>query len=82
MTSNPEEKRAERLKSPQVDDNRITFGCINVSRKFYTKVVRPTFKNTKGVFYILPDYRDLAEVFPSFWQSEFAVKTAMNAPAS
>jgi hypothetical protein len=81
VTSNPEEKRAERLKSPEVDDNRITFGCINVSRKFYTKVVRPTFKDTKGVFYILPDYRDLAEVFPNFWQSEFAYRAGAT-PAS
>lgn len=77
-TSNPEEKRAERLKSPQADDNRITFGCINVSRTFYTKVVRPTFKDTKGVFYVLPDFRDLAEVFPNFWQSEFAYRGSRN----
>ena len=82
VTTNPAEKRVERLKSPEIDDNRITFGCINVPRKFYSKVVRPTFKETQGVFYIIPDTKDLAEVFPSFWQSEFAVKTAMNAPAS
>ena len=80
VTTNPEEKRVERLKSPAIDDNRITFGCVNVSRKFYSKVVRPTFKGTQGVFYILPDYRDLAEVFPSFWSAEFAIRSA-EAPA-
>jgi hypothetical protein len=76
VTSNPQEKRIERLKSPAVDDNRITFGCINVPRKFYTKVIQPTFQDTQGVFYILPDSRELAEVFPSFWRSEFAVHSA------
>lgn len=66
VTTNPEEKRVERLGSETVDDNRITFGCINVSETFYTEVVQPTFSETKGVFYILPDTRTLAEVFPSF----------------
>lgn len=74
VTNNPEEKRIERLKSPTVSDNRITFGCINVPRKFYSKVVQPTFKDTKGVFYVLPDFQDLAEVFPNFWRSEFAAQ--------
>ena len=74
VTTNAAEKRVERLKSPEVDDNSITFGCINVSRKFYTNIVRPAFKETNGVFYVLPDQKDLAELFPSFWQSEFAAK--------
>ena len=79
VTSHPEEKRVERLKSPEVDDNRITYGCINVSRKFYNKVVRPTLKDTKGVFYVLPDSKDLADVFPNFWRSEFAFRGGRNA---
>lgn len=82
VTTNPAEKRVERLKSPEVDDNRITFGCINVSRKFYTNVVRPAFKETNGVFYILPDQKDLADLFPGFWQAEFAPQSRLAAASS
>ena len=66
VTTNPKEKRLQRLKSKTVDDNRITFGCINVSKSFYREVVKPTFKGTRSVFYILPEEKALAEVFPSF----------------
>jgi hypothetical protein len=62
------ERRAERLASPLPDDNRITHGCINVSREFYDGVVRPTFERG-GLFYILPDAAPLAETFPGFVRS-------------
>jgi hypothetical protein len=65
-TGNPKERRTQRLKSPSPDDNRITYGCINVAAAFYKAVVHPTFAETKGVVYVLPDTRSLAEVFPSF----------------
>src|SRR5262245_9108661 len=52
-TGVPAERRVERLASPSPDDNRITHGCINVSRDFYDGIVRPTFASG-GVFYILP----------------------------
>jgi len=61
----PNEHRAERLKSATPDDNRITHGCINVPTKFYAKVVKPLFKDTSGVVYILPETKSLAEVFPA-----------------
>jgi hypothetical protein len=64
----PAERRAERLASPSPDDNRITHGCINVSREFFEAVVRPTFERG-GLFYILPDAEQLAEVFPEFARS-------------
>lgn len=65
-TAKPQEKRVERLKSPTSSDNRITFGCINVTPKFYSSVVKPTFKGTRGVFYILPEHHALGEIFPQF----------------
>jgi len=61
------EKRAERLASPQPDDNRITHGCINVAPEFYGQVIEPVFARG-GVFYILPETKPLAEVFPEFAQ--------------
>lgn len=67
-TGVPAEKRVERLTSPTPDDNRITHGCINVSPTFYERVITPIFERG-GVFYILPETRPLAEVFPEFVQN-------------
>lgn len=66
VTNKPEEKRLERLKSKTIDDNRITFGCINVPKKFYRDVVTPVFTGTRSIFYILPEQQSMAEVFPSY----------------
>lgn len=57
------ERRAERLRSETPDDNRISYGCINVPAPFYDAVVRRTFKDTAGIVYILPETRAPAELF-------------------
>ncbi|HEX8570213.1 MAG TPA: L,D-transpeptidase [Caulobacteraceae bacterium] len=59
------ERREERLASFTPDDNRITFGCINVDRAFFDTIIRPTFKKT-GVFYVLPEATPLMQAFPGF----------------
>jgi hypothetical protein len=64
ITTNPKEHRVQRLLSPTPDDNRISFGCINVGTSFYAKQLRPLFQKTGGVVYILPETRSLDEVFP------------------
>lgn len=64
ITTNKKERRVARLLSPTPDDNRISFGCINVGTPFYTKQVLPLFGKTGGVVYILPDTRPLDDVFP------------------
>ena len=66
VTSNPKEHRLARLQSPTAKDNRITFGCINVSTAFYREVVVPAFSGGHGVVYILPEAKPLAAVFPAF----------------
>lgn len=66
ITTNPKEKRMQRLRSPSPNDNRITFGCINVFPEFYKKVVKPTFKEDGGIVYILPEIKSLGEVFLAF----------------
>lgn len=66
VTSNPRERRLQRLRTPSAKDNRITFGCINVAGAFYDGVIRKTFKRQRGVVYILPETRPLEEVFPTF----------------
>jgi hypothetical protein len=64
ITTHKKEKRVERLLSPSPEDNRISFGCINVGTSFYSKKVRPLFLKKGGVVYILPDTKPLETVFP------------------
>lgn len=59
------ERRRQRMLSPTADDNRITFGCINVPDAFYSKSVRPLFQKKGGYVYILPDTKPIETVFPS-----------------
>jgi hypothetical protein len=59
----PAERRAERLQSPTPDDNRISYGCINVPAKFYKTIIHPVFKQTFGIVYILPETRAASEFF-------------------
>jgi hypothetical protein len=59
----PAEHRAERLSSPTSQDNRISFGCINVPPAFYTTFVHPAFNQTKGVVYVLPETGPASELF-------------------
>ena len=64
ITSNPEERRLQRLRSPSPGERRISHGCINVPTSFYENVVRTAFARTPGVVYILPDTKPLGQVFP------------------
>lgn len=81
IDTNRAERRPERLFSPTPDDNRITFGCINVAAGFYEDVVVPAF-GAGGVFYVLPEAAPLAEVFPAFaGEREFAAGPAEPAAA-
>jgi hypothetical protein len=59
----PLEHRAERLQSATSDDNRISYGCINVPLKFYKNIVSPTFTHTFGIVYILPEMSPASEFF-------------------
>ena len=66
VTTNKKERRLQRLASHSPKDNRITYGCINVSATFYNKIIRPLFTRTNGLVYILPETRPVEEVFPTF----------------
>ncbi|HYJ52237.1 MAG TPA: hypothetical protein VEW04_03610 [Allosphingosinicella sp.] len=64
ITSNARERRAQRLASSSAEDNRITFGCINVPAAFYRDVLEPLFSEAGGIVYILPETRPFEDVFP------------------
>jgi hypothetical protein len=63
ITSNAQERRAERLATPTSDDKRISYGCINVPAKFFRDVVGAAFKGTNGIVYVLPEIRSASQVF-------------------
>lgn len=64
--TNPSERRLERLATPTIDDNRISYGCINVPVKFYETHVRPTVAKQRAVVYVLPEVKSVREVFGSY----------------
>jgi hypothetical protein len=59
----PWEHRAERLGSATSEDNRISFGCINVPAAFYSGVIHTAFANTHGIVYILPEKSQPSALF-------------------
>lgn len=63
VTNRPKERRLQRLASPTPLDHRISWGCINVPKKFYESVVSPAFTGTQGIVYVLPETRMASEVF-------------------
>jgi len=54
-TTNQSEQRLQRLASPTPDDNRISYGCINVPAAFYDMHVKPVFAGRGRTVYVLPE---------------------------
>lgn len=75
----PRERRLERLASPTTDDNRISYGCINMPVGFFETVLKPAFNASYGVVYVLPEVKPFGEVFPA--AHELAAKQG-TAPAA
>ena len=66
LRTNPAERREQRLDTPTVADNRISFGCINVPVSFYEQVIRPAFLHGRGIVYVLPELKSVREVFGAY----------------
>ena len=64
--TNLKERRLERLATPTVDDNRISFGCINVPAAFYNTRIKPVFAKHRAVVYVLPEVKTAQMVFRSY----------------
>jgi hypothetical protein len=62
------ERRLERLASSTPDDNRISFGCINLPPPFYENVLKPAVQKTGVVVYVLPETRSPAQQFASYYE--------------
>jgi hypothetical protein len=55
--------RLDRLATASTLDNRITHGCINVPAQFFDAFVRPAFRGTDVIVYVLPEIRSSRAVF-------------------
>ena len=63
LTTNAKEQRARRLETLTPDDNRVSYGCINVPKAFFENVVSTTVRGGNSVVYVLPESRPLRSVF-------------------
>ena len=75
-SGNPKENRIRRMLSPDIDDNRITFGCINVPKALYNGKIAPMFGKKGGYVYILPDTKPLEDAFPPLHARPFNAAAA------
>ena len=60
------ENRAERLASAEIDDNRISNGCVNVPPAFYDSLLRPTVLKKGAYVYVLPETKAPQQLFGSY----------------
>lgn len=61
-----DERRAERLSSPESSDNRISYGCVNLPPKFFDSVLRPTVTKYGAIIYVLPETRTPQQQFGAY----------------
>ena len=66
LTTNPQERRLERLATPTSEDNRVSYGCINLPVAFFEQVLAPTARQEGAIIYVLPETRTAQQVFGSF----------------
>lgn len=66
LTTNVKEKRLKRLATADVQDNRISYGCVNVPKQFHEKVLLKTLSTPNPIVYVLPETRGLSQTFASF----------------
>lgn len=64
--TNAQEQRLQRLATPTADDNRISYGCINVPVAFYESTLLPLFKTQNAIVYVLPETKPAQHVFNSY----------------
>jgi hypothetical protein len=60
------ERRLERLATLTTDDNRISFGCINLPVTFYEDVLSPTVRKYGAIVYVLPEVKTPQQVFGAY----------------
>jgi hypothetical protein len=69
LTTNAKERRAHRLATPTPDDNRVSYGCVNVPKGFFANVVLATVHGGNSIVYILPETLPVRSVFGDLTRS-------------
>ena len=59
------ENRPERMATPEITDNRISNGCVNVPQAFYNGVLKPTVLKQGAYVYVLPETKTPQQLFGS-----------------
>jgi hypothetical protein len=70
--------RLKALASSTKDDNRMSYGCVNLPPSFYETAVRPAVQRTGAIIYVLPETRSLHEQFAGFYDVNSPVKLAQH----
>jgi hypothetical protein len=60
------ERRLERLATGSPDDNRVSFGCINLPVSFYEDVAKPAATGDGAIVYVLPEVKTPQQVFGAY----------------
>jgi hypothetical protein len=68
-------ERIKSLASPSPEDNRLSYGCINLPDAFYESALRPAVR-AGAVIYVLPETRSLRETFAAYFDVDAPVKVA------
>jgi hypothetical protein len=70
-------ERLQAMATPTPEDNRMSFGCINLPDAFYEKSLRPAADGGL-VVYVLPETRSLKQTFASFYDVAAPLKLAQH----
>jgi hypothetical protein len=71
-------ERLKAMQTPDVEDNRMSFGCINLPDAFYEGQLRPAIDRSGLVVYILPETRPIEQTFASFYDVETPARVAQH----
>jgi hypothetical protein len=71
-------ERLHAISTPAVDDNRMSFGCVNLPDAFYEGSLRPAVDKTGAIIYVLPETRPLERTFASFYDVDAPTKLAQH----
>lgn len=66
LTTDPTQRRLERLATETITDNRVSWGCINVPVAFFETHISPIFQRRRALIYVLPEVKPLHQVFASY----------------
>jgi hypothetical protein len=71
-------ERLKAMETPDVADNRMSFGCINLPDAFYEGQLRPAIDRSGLIVYILPETRPIQQTFASFYDVTAPVNVAQH----